>query len=147
MSELDRITRLSSKLNKLSVPQEMDSKNRLENCDLRYRNLDSRFCEHQDSQLRRYNTVKEQVGKLQRKIETESEESNENAEEVFRKLKTLQTEYVNILNSETVKRKESDLNMNRRIAERADKFKADLAAYHKQKDDEMKELYELIEVS
>lgn len=146
MSELDRISRLSSKLHKLTVPQELDSKNRLENCDLRYRNLEARFSEHQEGQLKRYNTMKEQAYKLQRQMDKDAEESNEKAEQVFRKLKSVQMEYLNILNDEALKRNDGDSNMSRRIDERVNSFKTDLGLYHKQKEDEMKELYEFIEV-
>lgn len=146
MSELDRISRLSTKLNKLSIPQDQDSKNRLENCDLRYRNLETKFSEHQESQLKRYNTIKEQISKLQRQIDKEAEESTEKGEEVFRRLKSVQMEYINILNDESIKRKEAHFNMSKKIEEKTDKFKLDLALYHKQKDDEMKDLYDFIEV-
>ena len=147
MSESDRISRLSFKLNKMTVPQESDSKNRLENCDLRYRHLETRFAEHQETQLQRYNTMKEQISKIQRQIDKEADESNDQADEVFRKLKSVQMEYTNIMNDEATKKKDGDFDLNKKIEEKTSNLRLDLATYHKQKENEMKELYEFIEVT
>lgn len=87
------------------------------------------------------------MARLQRQVEREADESSERAEEVFRKMKAVQAEYVNVLNEEMLKRKEADNSMSRRIEEKAERFKQEMAVYHKQKDDEMKELYDFIEVS
>lgn len=147
MVDATRISQVSKKLNSLSLRPDFDLKNRIENCELRYKNLETKFADYQECQLSRYNTLKDQLAKLYKTIQKENYESDAQLNAKLTKMEALQQEYAERVQHENQLRKESFKTLNRKIDSKSNDFKVELTNYVKTRQDNMDGLYDYIEVN
>ena len=146
MADLNRISQVSKKLNKLTLRPDFDLRNRLETCDLRYKNLETKFNDYQECQFKRYNNLKEQLLKLQKTAQKENEEGEKEIATRLKKMNETLELYTEKTEHESYLRKEGFKALNRRIDGKSTEFKQKLNGFEKNREENMNCLYEYIEV-